>query len=84
LFSGERSDTLWKYVMIGHGQAIALGLFGSILDRSAWPLFGTLSIGGVMHAMYSHALKAGMQQKRPSNADPVGAGVPRAKGGRVR
>lgn len=80
LFSGERSETLWKYVLIGHGQAVALGVFGSFLDRTLWPLFGTLSIGGVMHCMYRHALKAGMGVAPPSNADPVGTHT----GGRKR
>jgi hypothetical protein len=77
LFAGERQTTLWKYVVIGHVQAIALGLFGSILDRSLWPLFGTVTIGGVMHCMYKHAVKAGKMQARPTaNAMPTtGAGT---------
>lgn len=79
LFAGEREKTLWKYVIIGHWQAFALGVFGSILDRSWWPLFGTLSIGAVMHGMYRHAVNAGKSQARPvTNAMPVngaGAGV---------
>lgn len=68
LFAGERGKTLWKYVVIGHIQAVALGLFGSILDRTLWPLFGTLSIGAVMHGMYSHAMKAGATIAPPSGA----------------
>lgn len=68
LFAGSRSETLWKYVKIGHGQAIVFGLFGSLLDRSLWPLFGTLSIGAVMHGMYAHALAAGQSQAPPANA----------------
>lgn len=72
LFAGEREVTLWKYVVIGHVQALALGVFGSILDRSPWPLFGTVTIGGVMHCMYKHAVKAGKKQARPTvNAAPV-------------
>lgn len=72
LFAGERGKTLWKYVVIGHVQAVALGLFGSILDRSLWPLFGTLTIGAVMHGMYSHAMSAGKMAKRPvANAAPT-------------
>lgn len=68
LFAGERSETLWKYVLVGHGQAVVFGIIGSVLDRTLWPLIGTLSIGGIMHAMYSHALKAGQNKARPSNA----------------
>lgn len=74
LFAGERGETLWKYVIIGHVQAVVLGLFGSVLDRSLWPLFGTLSIGGVMHYMYTHALKKGQGQAKPSNAMPTNGG----------
>lgn len=72
LFAGEREKTLWKYVYLGHVQAVALGVFGSILDRSLWPLFGTLTIGGVMHGMYAHATKSGKVQARPTvNAMPA-------------
>jgi hypothetical protein len=83
LFAGERGETLWKYVVIGHVQAIVLGIFGSILDKTLWPLFGTVTIGSVMHWMYSHALKRGKILKPPSNADvpTTGGGV---RGGRVR
>ena len=69
LFAGDRSVTLWKYVRIGHAQAIVFGVIGSVLDRSLWPLVGTLSIGGIMHAMYTHALKAGQGVARPAAAD---------------
>jgi hypothetical protein len=71
LFSSDRGETLWKYVVIGHVQAVVLGVFGSILDRSLWPLFGTLSIGSVMHYMYSHALKAGASQAPPAGGTPL-------------
>jgi hypothetical protein len=73
LFAGERSDTLWKYVVIGHVQAVGIGLFGSILSKKIWPLFGTLAVGIIMHCMYGHALKRGRAQAPPSNADPVSA-----------
>ena len=81
LFAGERSKTLWKYVLIGHGQAVVLGLFGSFLDRTLWPLFGTLSIGAVMHSMYRHALLQGQGQAAPSNADPGSSGGTRRRRG---
>lgn len=77
LFAGDRGKTLWKYVVIGHVQAIALGLFGSILDRSLWPLFGTVTIGGVMHCMYQHALHKGQ-----GIAPPAGAADSNGKAGR--
>lgn len=71
LFAGDRAKSLWKYVLIGHVQAVALGLFGSILDRTLWPIFGTLTIGGVMHGMYYHALRKGAGVAPPANADNV-------------
>jgi hypothetical protein len=68
LFSGEREQTLWKYVLIGHAQALAIGVFGTILSRKAWPLIGTVTVGAVMHAMYRHAMNAGKAQRPPTNA----------------
>jgi hypothetical protein len=75
LFAGERSDSLWKYVLIGHVQAVGLGVFGSILDKTLWPLLGTVSIGAIMHGMYAHALQSGKDKAPPSNSlnpDPQG------------
>lgn len=71
LFAGDRSETLWKYVRIGHAQAVFFGVIGSLLDRTLWPLIGTLSIGAIMHGMYSHALKAGSGAKPPAGATPT-------------
>lgn len=65
LFADERSETLWKYVLVGHGQALALGLFGSFLARNLWPLAGAGAVGIVMHLMYKHALEAGAGQEPP-------------------
>jgi len=72
LFSGERADTLWKYVMIGHGQALAIGAVGSLLSRRLWPLIGVGVVGVTMHCLYAHALKAGRSQAPPSNAQTLG------------
>lgn len=70
LFAGDRSDTLMKYVFIGHAQAIGIGVIGSFLARKWWPLIGTVSVGVIMHGMYVHAVKAGQSQRPPSNASP--------------
>ena len=59
LFASERSDTLWKYVRLGGVQILALGVFGTLVARSLWPLLGVLAVGAAMHLMYAHALKAG-------------------------
>jgi len=72
LFAGERQETLWKYVVIGHAQAFAIGLFGSILSRRLWPLAGAVTVGVVMHCMYSHAVKAGKEKTPPSNGVSLG------------
>jgi hypothetical protein len=69
LFAGEREQTLWKYVKFGHGIALVFGAIGSFLDRTLWPLVGTVSVGVVMHCMYRHALEAGKTQAPPSNSD---------------
>lgn len=68
LFSGEREQSLWKYVIIGHMQAVAIGVFGSLLSRRLWPLIGTVTVGVIMHAMYRHAVNAGKSKPPPSNA----------------
>lgn len=86
LFAGDRSETLWKYVVIGHIQAIGLGLFGSILDRTLWPLIGTVSIGGIMHCLYQHALAAGRSQTPPAHSvtAPPATGMGAKLGGHHR
>lgn len=84
LFAGERAQTLWKYVVVGHLQAIGLGLFGSLLSRRLWPLIGTLSIGVIMHAMYRHALTKGMGQAPPASSDPTARNGQAVAGARPR
>jgi hypothetical protein len=75
LFAGEREATLMKYVKLGHVIAVVLGVFGSFLDRTLWPLVGTLSVGAVMHGLYKHAIAAGKGQAPPSNSDAGARGV---------
>lgn len=68
LFAGEREETLWKYVIIGHAQALGIGVFGSVLAKNLWPLAGCVAVGVIMHCMYRHAVRAGQDKQRPSNA----------------
>ncbi len=68
LFAGERATTLWKYVKIGDAQVVVLGVFGSVLSESWWPLIGASTIGIVMHLMYRHALNAGTSQAAPESS----------------
>lgn len=81
LFAGEREETLWKYVLVGHMQAIAIGVFGSLLSRKAWPLIGVATVAVVMHGMYSHAVKAGKDKRPPSNGINLGVGFTGGGGG---
>jgi hypothetical protein len=73
LFAGEREKTLMKYVLIGDAQVVALSAFGFIVLTAAgqrgirwWPVIGGLTVGGIMHAMYAHALKAGKGSTPPT------------------
>src|SRR5215472_9100872 len=61
LFASDRADTLWKYVKLGHYQILGASVLGAVLAGKfwIWPLIGGGAAIGVMHAMYSHALKAG-------------------------
>jgi hypothetical protein len=59
LFASDRADTLWKYVRVGHGGAFLYGAAGSILERSWWPLAGSVSVIIFMHSLYAHALYSG-------------------------
>ena len=66
LFAEDRADTLWKYVKIADGAAIAFGLLGSLLQVDWWPMAGALVVVAVMHLMYRHALSAGTGKQAPA------------------
>lgn len=68
LFAATRAKTLAKYVYLGHAQALAFGLFGTIVGKTYWPLIATAVVGTTMHIMYLHALKAGQNQAAPAGA----------------
>lgn len=68
LFASDRSDTLMKWVRIGGIQGLALGLFGSYLEKSMWPLIGTTVAMGIMYAEYVHANASGQAMAPPQNA----------------
>jgi hypothetical protein len=61
LFAGQRSETLWKWVVIGGGASLAFGLAGSIIAGSALPFIATAVVVAVMGVMYSFALKWGQE-----------------------
>jgi hypothetical protein len=65
LFAKEREQTLMKYVKIADLTAAAFGLLGWMLTgfASIGPLLGVAVVIIVMHMMYAHALKAGINSQ---------------------
>jgi hypothetical protein len=59
LFAADRADTLWKYVKLGGAQSVILIGIMAYRGRSAWAIAGGALAGGMMWAMYAHALKSG-------------------------
>ena len=63
LFAGDRADTLWKYVKLGHVQVAGIVGFAAFIASKQglawWPLLGGGVVAVAMHGMYSHALKSG-------------------------
>jgi hypothetical protein len=59
LFASDRSSTLMKWVKLGAVQGLALGAFGSWLERSPWPFVGCATALGIMYAQYVYADGAG-------------------------
>lgn len=61
LFAGARKETLWKWVKIGGGVALAYGAFASIVSMSIIPLLAVGSVILAMGTMYYFAAKWGEQ-----------------------
>lgn len=61
LFSGQRADTLWKWVKIGGGVAVGFGLIGTLASRSIVPLLAVVAVILTMGLMYHFALKWGQE-----------------------
>lgn len=61
LFSGQRADTLWKWVKIGGGVAVVFGLIGTIAAGSLVPLVAVFAVMLSMGLMYYFALKWGQE-----------------------
>lgn len=61
LFAGSRKTTLWKWVKIGGGVALAYGVFASVISWSLIPLLGVGSVIIAMGTMYYFAAKWGEQ-----------------------
>lgn len=63
LFSGARKETLWKWVKIGGGVALAYGVFAAIVSGSLIPIFAVGSVILAMGTMYYFAAKWGENQE---------------------
>lgn len=63
LFAGDRSETLWKWVVIGGGTALGFGVIGSLFSGSIWPIVATGLVIVVMGTMYRLALHWGQKRK---------------------
>lgn len=68
LFADDRADTLWHWVKIGGGAAIAGGLTATIVSKKPWPLVATILVAVLMVGAYMHALKRGSGQSRPEQS----------------
>ena len=68
LFAKDREDSLMHWVIIGSGVALAGGVYGTVLAKSAWPLIGAATVAVGMYFAYTHAVKRGKSQEPPTNA----------------
>lgn len=68
LFAGDRHETLWKWVKIGGGVALAYGVFASVISWSLIPLLAVGSVILSMGTMYYFAAKWG----RDNNSESLG------------
>jgi hypothetical protein len=75
LFASDRSGTLMKWVRIGAVQGLALGAFGSYLEKSPWPFLGAATALTIMYLEYQHADESG---RNGQGADGAGQATPAA------
>ena len=65
LNSGQRAETLGKWLNINVAEALAWGIGGSLLDGSIDPLIG-VSLGlGSMYLKYKYAIASGRKSGKP-------------------
>lgn len=62
LNAGARTPSLMYWVGLGSGVAVAGGLIGSVVARSAWPLIASSAVAAGMVLLYKHASVRGMRQ----------------------
>lgn len=72
LFADDREDSLMHWVVIGSGVALAGGVYGTFLSKSAWPLIGAAIVTGGMYLAYGHAVKRGKGKAAPSGSASPG------------
>lgn len=69
LFASDRYSSLMHWVNIGSGVAVAGGVYGSVLSKSPWPLIGAVAVAAGMYLAYGHAVKRGISQPPPRDAN---------------
>lgn len=72
LFADDREDTLMHWVWIADGTAIGLGLAGSLIGGTYWPIVGAVLVVALMHFNYRHAVSRGLGNPKPANASDYG------------
>lgn len=68
LFAKDRDATLMKYVYLADAGGLLIGAGASIVDKSVYPIVGTMLIAVPMHLLYVHAAKVGKDQNPPKTA----------------
>ncbi len=74
LFADDREDSLMHWVVIGSGTALAGGVYGTVLSKSAWPLLGAAVVTAGMYLAYVHAVHRGKGKAAPASADRPAVG----------
>src|SRR5258707_13847709 len=69
LFASDREDSLMHWVVIGSGVAVAGGAYGSLMSHSLWPFMAAGLVALGMYFCYAHAVKRGLDQEAPENAE---------------
>lgn len=67
----DRAASCRRYVMMANAAALALGLFGTIVAHTLWPLAGSVVVVVGMYAVYHKAIakgeKAGAAGDKPDD-----------------
>ena len=83
LFARDREGTLMKYVYLADGIGLAIGAGASLIDETPWPFLGAALVTSMMHFLYKHAARVGVEQAPPLTPSQAngGTGPVHASGG---